>query len=258
MKPCSALIEERRGAAIPLHAYHFLPPNVKHIKLNVPANLTQLFVCSWGACAHVCLCAYPGGPKWHSYVSVCSAVWAHSSMLVFTCKRGMKWDRQRLQFHWYVHVGRGYTSWNTLWEGWGNMLLSKIIGLLHPVILLSIMKASLQFSNYYSMPILFLSNKEEHWCKTKWQDSISCLCLKAIRRRRMYTPSKYHPQYPAWNIWRQSIHSCPNYKWHWSLHIVGKYSIHLLWIKCRHDVKRGSYSSPLKTHGDPVQNLWSS
>lgn len=81
-------------------------------------------------------------------------------------------------------------------EGWGNLLLSKIIGLLHPVISLIIMKASLQFSNYYSMPILFLSNKEEHRCKTKCQDSISCLCLRAIERWGTYTPSKYHPPIP--------------------------------------------------------------
>lgn len=113
MKPCSALIEERRGAATPLHAYHFLPPNVKHIKLNVPANLTQLFVCCWGVCACVFMCV-SGGPKWCSYVSVCSAVWAHSSMLVFTCKRGMKWERQSLPFLWYVHVGWGYTFCSTL------------------------------------------------------------------------------------------------------------------------------------------------
>lgn len=85
-------------------------------------------------------------------------------------------------------------------EWWGNLLLSKIIGLLHPVIWLIVMKASLQFSNYNSMSILFLSNKEEHWCKTKCQDSISCLCLRAIQRWGMYTPSKYQPQYPTWNI----------------------------------------------------------
>lgn len=44
----------------------------------------------------------------------------------------------------------------------GNLLLSKIIGLLQSVMLLIIMKASLQFSNYYSMLILFLTNKENH------------------------------------------------------------------------------------------------
>lgn len=47
-------------------------------------------------------------------------------------------------------------------EAAGKLLLSKIIGLLHPVMLLIIMKASLQFSNYYSIPILFLSIKEKH------------------------------------------------------------------------------------------------
>ena len=45
------------------HAHHFPPPNVKHIKLNVPANLTQLFVCCWVACTCVFMCV-SGGPKW--------------------------------------------------------------------------------------------------------------------------------------------------------------------------------------------------
>lgn len=139
-----------------------------------------------------------GGSKWCSYVSVCTAVRAHSSMLVFTCKKGMKWEPERER-------ERGFAIWVVCpcglrfqtAEGWGNLLLSKIIGLLHPVISLIIMKASLQFSNHYSMPFLFLSNKEEHWCKTKCRDSISCLCLRAIQRWGMYTPSKYHPQYPT-------------------------------------------------------------
>lgn len=78
-------------------------------------------------------------------------------------------------------------------EARGKLLLSKIIGLLHPVIWLSIMRASLQFSNCYPLLIPFLSNKEGHWCKTKWQDSISCLCLRAIRRWGTYTPYKYRP-----------------------------------------------------------------
>lgn len=141
-------------------------------------------------CTRVFMWVSPG-PKWCSYVSVCSAVWAHSSMLVFTCKRGGWSGRDRvslacpcgMRLHILQHIA----------EGWGNLLLSKIIGLLHPAISLIIMKASLQFSNYYSMPILFLSNKEEQRCKTKCQDSISCLCLRAIRRWGTYTPSKYHP-----------------------------------------------------------------
>lgn len=83
----------------PVQLLHFMPtisslPNVKHIKLNVPANLTQLFVCCWSVCMGVFMCV-SGGPKWCSYVSVCSAVWAHSSMLVFTCWRGRDRVRDR-------------------------------------------------------------------------------------------------------------------------------------------------------------------
>lgn len=148
--------------------------------------------------ARVCLCACLVAPKWCSYVSVCSAVWAHSRMLVFTCKRGR--DRVgdwKFAFSLVCPCGMRLHLLQHIVERWGNLLLSKIIGLLHRVISLIIMKASLQFSNYYSMLILFLSNKEEHWCKTKCQDSISCLCLWAIQRWGMYTPSKYHPRYPT-------------------------------------------------------------
>lgn len=66
------------------------------------------------------------------------------------------------------------------------------------------MKASLQFSNYYSMPIMFLSNKEEHWCKTKRRDPISCLCLRAIQRWGTYT----HPP----NLSPSTRHKTPNHR----------------------------------------------
>lgn len=180
MKPRRALIEERRGAATPPRTYHFLPPNVKHIKLNVPANLTQLFVCRWGglrAPVRLCLCECLL-PKSCSYVKPAlssASAQAAAASLVRLC--GMRLCNPR------QHSA----------EARGKLLLSKIIGLLHPVIWLSIMRASLQFSNCYPLLIPFLSNKEGHWCKTKWQDSISCLCLRAIRRWGTYTPYKYQP-----------------------------------------------------------------
>lgn len=80
-----------------------------------------------------------------------SAVCAHSSMLLFTCKHGTSWSSSSSELrlkHCRVKQGK--------------LLISKIIGLLRPAISLIIMKASLQFSNYYSMLILFLSNKEGH------------------------------------------------------------------------------------------------
>lgn len=198
MKPCSALIEERRGAATPLHALPYPPARMSNT-LNLMYQqilLNYLYVVE--VCVHVCVYVHVWWPpKWCSYVSVCSAVWAHSSMLVFTCKRGREVGETEFAVSLSVHVGMRLHILQHIAEGWGNLLLSKIIGLLHPVISLIIMKASLQFSNYYSMPILFLSNKEEHWCKTKCQDSISCLCLRAIQRWGTYTPSKYHPQHPT-------------------------------------------------------------
>lgn len=59
MKPCSGLIEKGRSAAMtPHHAFPFPPTrHVKHIKLNVPANLTQLFVCCWSVCTRVFMVA---------------------------------------------------------------------------------------------------------------------------------------------------------------------------------------------------------
>lgn len=168
MKPCSALIEERRG-----YSTSCLPcppaPNVKHIKLNVPANLTQLFACCWGVCKCVFMCA--NGVHMSVYVQLSEhtqACWCLHVRGVVAVSPGCP-CRMRL------HIPAQHIA-----EGWGNLLLSKIIGLLHPAIALIIMRAALQFSNYYSMPILFLSNKMEHWCKTKCQDSISQPCLTAI------------------------------------------------------------------------------
>lgn len=196
MKPCSALIEERRGAATPLHAYRFLPPNVKHIKLNVPANLTQLFVCCWGVRTCLCVCVLTlNGVHMSVYVQLSEHTQAWWCLHV----RG-GWRERERETEWAISLARPCGMrlhiLQHIAEGWGNLLLSKIIGLLHAVISLIIMKTSLQFSNYYSMPILFLSNKEEHWCKTKCQDSISCLCLRAIQRWGTYTPPKYHPPIP--------------------------------------------------------------
>lgn len=54
----------------------------------------------------MCLCVFmcvSAGSKWCSYVSVCTAVRAHSSMLVFTCKQGIKWEPER---------GRGFGVWS--------------------------------------------------------------------------------------------------------------------------------------------------
>lgn len=112
MKPCGALIEERRGAATPPRAYHFLSPNVKHIKLNVPANLTQLFVCCWGVCARVCLCEFLlalNGVHMSVYVQLSE----HTQACWCLHVRGGD-EVGETEFHWHVHVGWGYTSCNTL------------------------------------------------------------------------------------------------------------------------------------------------
>ena len=103
-----------------------------------------------------------GGPKWRSCAGVCSAVWAHSSMLVFTCEGATEEEKENFAISAVGSCGMSFHVLQHTAEGRGNLLLSKIIGLLHSVILLIIMKASLLFSNYYSMPILFLPNKEEH------------------------------------------------------------------------------------------------
>lgn len=141
-------------------------------------------------CVCVCLCAclvVLNGVHMSVYVQLSENTQACWCLHV----RGGETETESLPFGMGLHILQHIAV------GWGNLLLSKIIELLHPVISLIIMKASLQFSNYYSMPIMFLSNKEEHWSKTKCQDPISCLCLRAIQRWGTYTPTKYNPQYPT-------------------------------------------------------------
>jgi len=55
----------KKDAARILHVMPSLSsrPNVKHIKLNVPANLTQLFVCCSDVSAHVCVYVHVWWPQ---------------------------------------------------------------------------------------------------------------------------------------------------------------------------------------------------
>lgn len=73
----------KKDAARLLHAAASLSSrlNVKHIKLNVPANLTQLFVCCWGTreCVFSCM---SGGPKWWLCMFSCLSILKHTGVLV--------------------------------------------------------------------------------------------------------------------------------------------------------------------------------
>ena len=179
---------------------HFIPSISSHRMSNTLNLMYQQILLNYlyvvEVCVRVCL-----------YACLVALNGVHMSV----CVR----PSEHTQACWCLHVGEGWCGtdrgpWAEVTHPaqtarrWGNLPLSKIIALLHPVISLSIMTASSQFSNYYSEPILFLSNKDEHWCKTKWQDSISCLCLWAIRRWGIHALSKY--QTPHTNIWLQDIH----------------------------------------------------
>lgn len=171
-------------------------------------------------CVCVCLCACLvalNGVHMSVYVQLSENTQACWCLHV----RGGETETESLSFSLPRPCGMRLHILQHIAEGWGNLLLSKIIELLHPVISLIIMKASLQFSNYYSMPIMFLSNKEEHWCKTKRQDSISCLCLRAIQRWGTYTPTKYHPPVPHIKHLTTELTQLPN------LHVINANCCHI-------------------------------
>lgn len=199
MKPRSAWLKKDVARLL-----HFMPTISSHRMSNTLNLMYQQILLNYlyvvEVCARVCLCACVVALNGvHMSVYVQLSEHTQACWCLHVRERGRERDAaEDKEFAVTPLRPRGMRLHilQRVVEQWGNLLLSKIIGLLHPVISLIIMKASLQFSNYYSMPILFLSNKEEHWCKTKCQDSISCLCLRAIQRWGMYTPSKYQPHSP--------------------------------------------------------------
>lgn len=90
-------------------------PNISSHRMSNTLNLMcqQILLNYSDACKHAYMfMCVSGGSKWCSYVSVCSAVWAHWSMLVFTYKNGAR--RGGVGDSWYVHEGCVYTSCNML------------------------------------------------------------------------------------------------------------------------------------------------
>lgn len=72
---------------------HSVPTISSHRMSNTLNLMYQQILLNYSdACTHAYMfMCVSGGSKWCSYVSVCSAVWAHSSMLVFTYKKGARW-----------------------------------------------------------------------------------------------------------------------------------------------------------------------